>query len=186
MGEPILGLRKRKELGNCLPPSRPARKRDHARDEIAKFRARKKKKTRKNINNRKKKKTRKNINNLNWDDLPKASQECILLQQRTMTSVSASDATSVTSTITGTTSSKRGSITLLQDVVVLASGPTSKLPIPVAIHSPMAHNLTLLTGCMNEERDCPNLRCFLDSCAALTTSQNCRPSHLPYDPKCRN
>ena len=81
----------------------------------------------------------------------------------------ASDDTSVTSTLTGATGAKRGSITLLQDVVILASGPTSKPPIPVVIHSPMAH-LTLLTGCVNQERDCPNLRCVLDSGAALSTT----------------
>ena len=128
--------------------------RDHAKDEIAKFHGRKKKKA-KESGKRKK-------------DLPNASQECILLQQHTMTSVLASDATSVTSTLTGATGAKCGSITLLQDVVILAFGPTSKPPIPVVIHSPMAH-LTLLMGCVNEEWDCPNLCCVLDSDAALST-----------------
>ena len=91
--------------------------RDHAKDEIAKFHGCKKKKAKESGK-------RKNINTVNWENLPKASQEHILLQQRANTSVSASDATSVTSTLTGATGAKRGNITLLQDVVILVSGPT--------------------------------------------------------------
>jgi len=136
--------------------------RAHAQDEIAKFRKRRQKKAKGGAK-------RKNLNTVNWDDLPPTSQERILLQQRAVPTVLASDATSVTSTITGTTGLERGNVTLHQDVVVLNSGSTSKPPIPVTIHSPMAH-ITLLTGCAGDEKDCPNLRCVLDSGAALSTA----------------
>jgi hypothetical protein len=80
---------------------------------------------------------------------------------------------SVSLSITGATGSvrtgvKRRSITLHQDVVVLASNST-KLPIPIAIHSPMAH-LTLQTGTSTEDRDCPGLKCVFDLGAALSTA----------------
>jgi hypothetical protein len=63
---------------------------------------------------------------------------------------------------------KPGSITLHQDVVVLASDST-KPPIPIAIHSSMAH-LTLQTGTSTEDKDCPGLKCVFDTGAALSTA----------------
>jgi hypothetical protein len=80
---------------------------------------------------------------------------------------------SVSSSITGATGSvgtsvKCRSITTHQDVVVLASDST-KPPIPIAIHSPMAH-LTLQTGTSTKDRDCLGLKCIFDSGAALSTA----------------
>jgi hypothetical protein len=118
---------------------------------------------------------RKNVHTLNLDDLSQSTQDRILLQHRTQASAAMTDATSVSvsSSITGAmstvqTGTKRGCITLHQDVVVLASDST-KPPIPIAIHSPMAH-LTLWTGISNEGRDCPALKCVFDLGAALSTA----------------
>ena len=85
---------------------------------------------------------RKNVNMLNWEDIP--TKRCVvLLQQHHTGSVVTTDGGSVASLITGATMTwslgKRFShITLHQDVIVLA-GSSSLPPIPVAIHSPMAH-----------------------------------------------
>jgi hypothetical protein len=98
----------------------------------------------------------------------------VLPQQHCASSVVTTDGGSIASSITGATSmrssGRRASnhVTLHQDVVVLA-GHSSKLPIPISIHSPMAH-ITLQTGTLNEEKDCPNLRCVFDTCAALSTA----------------
>ncbi len=82
--------------------------------------------------------------------------------------VLATYANSVRSSITGATGLKqRGSITLMQDFVILASNSTKQL-ISIAIHSPMAH-LMIQTGSLNKEKDCPNLKCVFDSSAALST-----------------
>ena len=59
-------------------------------------------------------------------------------------------------------------MTLHQDVVVLASD-SHKLPIPIAIHSPMAH-IMLHTGLPSKEKDCLALKCVFDSGAALSTT----------------
>ncbi len=81
---------------------------------------------------------------------------------------------SVNSSVTGGTGpvgqggTPGGNITLHQDVVVLATD-SRKPPIPITIHSPMAH-LTLQTGVSSKDRDCPNLRCVFDSGAALSTA----------------
>ncbi len=108
-----------------------------------------------------------NINTINWEDLPAKSQEIILLQQRLVSSVVTQDNQSVSSSITGTTGinrsgTKHGSVTLHQDVVIILSSDTTKPPIPIVIHSPMAH-VTLQTGLSNKERDCPALKCVFDS-----------------------
>jgi hypothetical protein len=84
------------------------------------------------------------------------------------------DNQSVSSSITGATGinrlgTKHGSVTLHQDVVIILSSDTTKLPIPIAIHSPMAH-VTLQMGLSNKERDCPALKCVFDSGAALNTA----------------
>jgi hypothetical protein len=130
--------------------------------EILKFQSRKKKQACEN-------KECKNVNTLNWEDIPQASHEQILLQQRALSLVSATDANSVSSSITGATGIKQhGSITVMQDIEVLASN-TTKPPIPIAIHSPIAH-LTIQTGSSNEEKDCPNLKCVFNSGAALSTA----------------
>jgi hypothetical protein len=135
---------------------------------ILQYQTRQRKKTRKN-------QKRKNVHTLNLEDLPQSTQDRILFQHRTKASGATTNATSVSvsSLITGATGSvrtgvKRGSITLHQDVVVLASNST-KPPIPIAINSPMAH-LTLQTGTSTEDRDCPGLKCVFDSGAALSTT----------------
>jgi hypothetical protein len=114
------------------------------------------------------------MNLINWEDLPAKSQERILLQQRSVSLVITQDNQSISSSITGATGinrlgTKHGSVTLNQDVVIILSSDTTKPPIPIAIHSPMAH-VTLQTGLSNEERDCPALKCVFDSGAALSTA----------------
>ena len=109
---------------------------------------------------------------LNWEDIP--TERCVvLLQQHHAGSVVTTDGGSIASSITGATTTqspgKRIShVTLHQDVIVLV-GLSSLSPIPVAIHSPMAH-ITLQTGTAHEEKDCPNLRCVFKTGAALSTA----------------
>ena len=96
---------------------------------------------------------------LNWEDIP-TEHRAVLLQQHHSGSMVTTDGGSVASSITGATATRSPSkgishVTLHQDVVVLA-GSSSLPPIPVAIHSPMAH-ITLQTGMAHEEKDCPNL-----------------------------
>jgi len=114
---------------------------------------------------------RKNVNTLTWDDIPK-ERRAVLLQQHHSGSVVTTDGGSVASSITGVTMPQRPgariSVTFHQDVVVL-TGTSSLPPIPVAIHSPMAH-ITLAIGMANEEKDCPNLCCVFDTGAALSTA----------------
>jgi hypothetical protein len=146
----------------CCPNADKPGIRDRAAANIKAFQARRGKKHQKNAK-------RKNLNTVNWEDIP-AVRRKVLLQQHCAGSVVTTDATSVASSITGATSKHRasGHITLHQDVVVF-TGHSSKLPIPVSIHSPMAH-ITLQTGVLNEEQDCPNLRCVFDTGAALSTA----------------
>jgi hypothetical protein len=142
--------------------------RDSAKLNILQYQTRRRRKT---WENRK----RKNVHTLNLEDLPWSTQDQNLLQHWAKASGATTDATSVSvrSSITGATGSvgtgvKRGSITLHQDMVVLASDST-KPPTPIAIHSPMAH-LTLQTGTSTEDRDCLGLKCVFDSGAALSTA----------------
>jgi hypothetical protein len=116
---------------------------------------------------------RKNVNTLTWDDIPR-ERRAVLLQQHHSGLVVTTDGGSVASSIIGVTTPQRpsacNSVTLHQDVIVLTGTSSSSLPpIPVAIHSPMAH-ITLETGTANEEKDCPNLRCVFDTGAALSTA----------------
>ena len=96
----------------------------------------------------------------------------MLLQQHHSGLVVTTDGGSVASSITGVTTPQRpdarNSVTLHQDVIVL-TGTSSLPPIPVAIHSPMAH-ITFETGTANEKKDCPNLRFVYDTGAALSTA----------------
>ena len=146
----------------CCPNADKPGIRDQAAANIKAFQARQGKKHQKNAK-------WKNLNTVNWEDVPAARRE-VLLQQHHAGSVVTTDATSVASSITGATSRRRssGHITLHQDVVVFA-GHSSKPPIPVSIHSPMAH-IMLQMGVSNKERDCPNLRCVFDTGAALSTA----------------
>ena len=138
---------------------------ERAKLKILEFQVRKKKKMREF-------RKRKNVNTLNWNDIPPDRQEVLLQQQRTSQSATSVTVSSVSSSLTspvplrGTVT--RSGVTLHQDVVVLAADP-SKPPIPISIHSPMAH-LTLQTGLFEEEKDCPGLRCVLDTGAALNTA----------------
>ena len=119
---------------------------------------------------------RRNVNTLNYDDLPQSTRERILLQAAGRAgSTSESASVSVNSSVTGGSgaiggqgSASRGNITLHQDVVVFTSD-SRKPPLPISIHSPMAH-LTIRTGVPDEEKDCPNLKCVFDSGAALSTA----------------
>ena len=126
---------------------------------------------RRNLRNNKKKR---NLNTVNWADIPAKRQAVILEQQRAggTVSVPPGGGSSVASSITGTTNLsvvRRSNVTLHQDVVVLSANQCSNKPtIPIAIHSPMPH-LTLQTGSAKEEKDCPGLRCMLDS-ASLSTA----------------
>ncbi len=115
---------------------------------------------------------RRNLNMVNWEDIPSKRHE-VLLQQHCSGSVVTTDSGSVTSSITGATGTctsghRPGNVTLHQDIVVLA-GTSSKPPIPIAIHSPMAH-ITLWTGTSDKEKDSPNLHCVFDTEAALSTA----------------
>jgi hypothetical protein len=119
---------------------------------------------------------KRNVNTINWEDLPASSQEQILLQQRALTSIITNKSSSVSSPITGgmgitCLGTERSSVTLHQDVVVLASD-SHKPPISIAIHSPMAH-IMLHTGLPNKEKDCPALKCVFDLGATLSTANFC-------------
>jgi hypothetical protein len=135
--------------------------------QISQFQTRKKKQAREY-------KKKKIIKTLYWEDLPAKSQERILLQQQLVSLVVTQDNQNVSSSITGATGinclgTKYGSVTLHQDVVIILSSDTTKPPIPIVIHSPMAH-VTLQTGLFNEERDCLALKCVFDFGAALSTA----------------
>jgi len=114
-------------------------------------------------------KKRRNLNTVNWEDIPKKRREVLLGQQ--CAHFGMPDMSSV-STISGATPNgsviRRSNITLLQDVVVLST-QSSKPQIPIAIHSPIPH-LSLQTGTAKDERDCPALRCMLDTGASLSTA----------------
>ena len=115
---------------------------------------------------------RRSVNTLNWDDIP-SKQRVVLLQRHHSGSVVTTNGGSIASSITGATMTCASGncashITLHQDVVVLV-GTSLNPPIPIAIHSPMAH-ITFQTGTSNEEKDCPNLRCVFDTGAALSTA----------------
>ena len=115
---------------------------------------------------------KRNANTINWEDLPAQSWEGILLQQQSLSTVVTHKNQSVHSSITGATDIKslgtKHHITLHQDVVTVLFSDTTKPPIPIAIHSPMAH-VTLHTGLSNKEWDCLALKC-VDSGAALSTA----------------
>jgi hypothetical protein len=106
---------------------------------------------------------------MNWEDIPEKRREVLLGQQRAQ--LNTPDTSSV-STISGATPNgsviRCSNITLLQDVVVLST-QSLKPQIPIAIHSPMPH-LSLQTGTAKDERDCPALRCMLDTGASLSTA----------------
>jgi hypothetical protein len=93
----------------------------------------------------------KNVNMLNWNDIP-SERRVVLLQQHHSGSVVTTNSSSVASSITGATTTWASGahvshITLHQDVIVLV-GTSSLPPIPVTIHSPIAH-ITLQTGTSN-------------------------------------
>ena len=151
----------------CRPQCKQARHSRTAAAQIKGFQTRRGRKPSKSAK-------RKNLNTVNWDDIP-SEHRVVLLQQHCDGSIVTTDGGSVGSFITGATTSPthasghcNGSLTLHQDVVVLSSN-YSKPPIPIAIHSPMAH-ISLQTGTSVEEKDCPNLHCIVDTRAALSTA----------------
>jgi hypothetical protein len=90
-----------------------------------------------------------------------------------LTSVITTKSSSVSSSITGGTGvtrsgTKHSSVALHQDIIVLASD-SHKSPIPIAIHSPMAH-IMLHMGLTSKEKDYPALKCVFDSRAVLSTA----------------
>jgi hypothetical protein len=115
---------------------------------------------------------RQNVNTINWEDIPPQRREVILQQQRLLMSVVMADTTSVASSLVsptrGSTAHNCPNVALHQEAVVLATEP-SKPPIPITIHSPMAH-VTLQTGCCDKTKDCPGLCCVFDSGVALNTA----------------
>jgi hypothetical protein len=128
----------RKEQGKfvvCCPNANKPGIREHTAAQIKDFQARRGRKNSKGTK-------RKNLNTVNWEDIPSARRKVLLQQHRSGSTVTL-DGGSVASSITGATTTRasgnrNGSITLHQDVVVLSSN-SSKPPIPIAIHSPMAH-----------------------------------------------
>jgi hypothetical protein len=132
---------------------------------IQRMQARKKRNARNN-------KKRKNLNTVNWEDIPASRRAVLSIQhQESLAKAVPSGASSTASSITAASSPgliRRSNITLHQDVVVMST-QSSKPQIPIAIHSPMPH-LTLQTGASNEEKDCPGLRCMIDTGASLSTA----------------
>jgi len=132
---------------------------------IQKYQARKKRNARNN-------KKRKNLNTVNWEDIPESRRDVLAAQHyASLNKVVPRSASSTASTLTGTSSPgliRRGNMTLHQDVVILST-QSSKPQIPIAIHSPMP-NLIMQTGTSKEEKDCPGLRCMLDTGASLSTA----------------
>ena len=139
--------------------------REKAELNIQKYQARKKRNARNN-------KKRKNLNTVNWEDIPESCRNVLAAQHHaSLTKVVPGSASSAASTLTGTSSPgliRRGNVTLHQDVVILST-QSSKPHILVAIHSPMPH-LIMQTGTSKEEKDCPGLRCMLDTGASLSTA----------------
>jgi hypothetical protein len=127
---------------------------EKAQSEISKFQACRKKKQQEH-------KKWKNVNTINWEDIPTECQEVILQQQYSLMSVVVSKGTpSVGSSVTNATGTAhpttRSSVTLHQITIVLASS-NSKPPIPISIHSPMAH-IILKTGLSMEKRESLSLK----------------------------
>jgi hypothetical protein len=101
---------------------------------------------------------RKNAHTLNWEDIPPDSREVILQQQRSLMSiVTAEGNNSIASSLTSTTHEpgSRPNVNLHQYAVALITEP-SKSPIPITIHSLMAH-VTLQTGLCDKTKDFPGI-----------------------------
>jgi len=120
---------------------------------------------------------RKNRATTNYSDLDNPSKECI--RQLVLQSVStASDATSISSSITGTTggttTASAGAgcscskhVIYMHDTQVLQT--ESNCPtLPVAIESGMPH-IMLQLGTVLNDSESPCIRCVLDTAAALCT-----------------
>jgi hypothetical protein len=141
--------------------------REKAELNIQKYQARKKRNARNN-------KKRKNVNTVNWEDIPELRREVLAAQHyASLHKVVPGGASSAASTLTGASGPpagliRRGNLTLHQDVVNLST-QSSKPQIPITIHSPMPH-LIMQTGTSKEEKDCPGLRCMLDTGASLSTA----------------
>ena len=139
--------------------------REKAELNIQKYQARKKR-------NAKNNKKRKNLNTVNWEDIPESRRDVLGAQHfASLHKVVSGSTSTAASTLTGSTGPgliRRGNFTLHQDVVILST-QSSKPQIPIAVHSPMPH-LILQTGTSKEEKDCPGLRCMLDTGASLSTA----------------
>ena len=106
---------------------------------------------------------------MSWEDIPEKRHEVLLGQQ--CAQLGTPDTSSVSTILSATPNRsiiRRSNITLLQDVIVLST-QSSKPKIPIAIHSSMPH-LRLQMGNAKDERDCPALRCMLDTGASLSTT----------------
>jgi hypothetical protein len=133
---------------------------------IQKYQSRKKRNARNN-------KKCKNLNTVNWEDIPESRRDVLAAQHHaSLNKVVPGSASSAASTLTGALGPPglicRGNLTLHQDVVILST-QSSKPQIPITIHSPMPH-LIMQTGTSKEEKDCPGLRCMLDTGASLSTA----------------
>ena len=111
---------------------------------------------------------------MNWEDIPELRRDVLAAQHyASLHKVVPGGASSAASTLTGASGPpagliRRGNLTLHQDVVILST-QSSKPQIPITIHSPMPH-LIMQTGTSKEEKDCPGLRCMLDTGASLSTA----------------
>jgi len=157
--------------------------RENAKKNIDRMKANRQKRHRQNTK-------RKNLGTANFADFDAAGQERIreqVLLAMNGPGHNVSDATSVASSVTtpsavapgsgggrgsgagrGTPAGRGGGRIFIIDVTVLAAGPALKPMMPIAIHSNLPHIVMQFGPTL----DCPNspqIRCAVDSCAALST-----------------
>jgi len=118
-------------------------------------------------------KKRKNINTVNFGDLPEAARARIQGQVHQYeagggTSGVSSPSTLSTSTPTSRERGSGNSVIFVLDVPCLAAGSPLKRMMPITIQSNLPH-ITLQFGPDWDMADCPQVRCAVDTCAALTT-----------------
>ncbi len=118
-------------------------------------------------------KKRKNINTVNFGDLPEAARARIQGQVHQFeagggTSVASSPSTLSASTPTSRERGSGNSIIFVVDIPCLAAGSPLKRMMPITIQSNLPH-ITLQFGPDLDMADCPQVRCAIDTCAALKT-----------------
>jgi hypothetical protein len=121
-------------------------------------------------------KKRKNLHTVNFGDLPEATRAWM---QGQVHQYKAGSGTSVVLSVTGPStlsmsappSCTRGggnSVIFVVDVPCLAAGSPLKRMMPITIQSNLPH-IALQFGPDLDMADCPQVRCAVDTCAALTT-----------------